>query len=295
MIFTELNTICVCSVKFVALKNIKMKKRTFSILLTCLAILIVTVSCRKTTRDNDKETTSVSDQGLAEFVFNDVYKQVYLSLAGDTNIVVSTCDTSYLYPAYPDSTYPKTLTIRFDTINSCAGADGITRKGTIKAILTGDMGDSLSMATITFNKYYVNGNKVTGTKYITYKGHNSSGHKYYTVKVYGATITTGEGEISWTSNRTREWIEGDTTMTTSDDVYLITGTTSGTSITGNTFAVITNSPLRVELGCKYPTSGIITLQPGGNLVPRKVDFGTGACDAVVAVTIAGKTFDVTLP
>jgi hypothetical protein len=272
-----------------------MKKITFLAAITVLIASITFISCRKSQRDSDTETQSTSDQALAEFIFNDVYKQVFIANNYDTTLTSLACDTSYFTPAFPDSTFPKTLTIRFDTVNGCTGSDGITRKGTITAVITGFMYDSLSMATISFNKYYVNGNKVTGTKIITYKGHNSNGNPYYTVSVSNASVILSNGDlISWKSSRTREWIAGDTTSVMSDDVYLITGTASGTGINGNTFTVTTNTALRVEIGCKYPTSGIITLQPA-NLLPRTIDFGTGTCDDAAVVKLGGKSYDVTLP
>ncbi len=272
-----------------------MKKLT---LLSIFAVAIAAVTvfgCRKSLRDSDTETQSTADDALAEFIFNDVYKQVFLAHVPDTTLSSLACDTSYFNPAFPDTTYPKTLTIRFDTVNGCTGVDGINRRGTITAVVSNDLGDSLSFATITFSKYYVNGNKISGSKILTNKGRNSSGKTVFSDKVYGATITRPDGEqVSWTSNYTRTWIQGDTTNLISDDVYTITGTASGTGISGNTFSVIINSALRVSMTCQYPTSGIITIQPA-NLLPRKVDFGGGGCDQDASIAIAGKTYDVTLP
>lgn len=261
-------------------------------------------SCRKSDRDEDTETQSSSDNALAETAFNDVFKQLddAAAVTPDVNRMApgseftsqSGCATVTVNPALPSTTFPKTLTLDFGNTNvTCS--DGRTRRGKIIATLTGKYRDSATVITVTLNNYHVNDYYVQGTKTITNKGRNSSGNLWYTVNVQNASVTSPQGKtVSWQSTRQREWIAGESTLTNPfDDVYLITGSASGTGTAGNTFTVTITQALRVEIGCRWIVSGKATLQPA-NLATRYIDFGSGACDDQATVTINGNTYNITM-
>jgi hypothetical protein len=265
-----------------------------------LALVLLGISCRRSDRDNDKETQSSSDNALAEACWNDVFKQVddAAAVTADVNRnsfpSLASCYTVTVNPALPNTTYPKTVTLDFGPAN-CAGPDGINRRGKIIAVFSGKYRDSLTSITITPTNYYVNDNKVQGTKTIINQGH-INGVATFSVNVQNASITAPDGKtISWNSQRTRRWIAGESTLgVVSDDVYEITGSASGTGTKGNTFTVTITSPLRIEMNCRYIVSGVLKLSPA-NLSDRIVDFGSGACDADATVSILGNSYSITLP
>jgi type VI protein secretion system component Hcp len=165
----------------------------------------------------------------------------------------------------------------------------------------------ITIAATSANNYYVSypGDtihwiKVTGTHVVTNHGHNSNGHLWYDVNVNGTLYNNSGATMTWTSQRTREWVSGDTTPTWLDDQYSITGTASGTSFEGVHFTVaIDNSnPLFVDLTCFAQhlysckiTKGKFSLTPDGKPT-RYLDFGTGACDNAAVVTVNGYSFTV---
>ena len=51
--------------------------------------------------------------------------------------------------------------------------------------------------------------------------------------------------------------------------------------------------LTINTCCAYPTSGEITIS-GSGLVPAFLDFGSGTCDNIATLTVAGETQTVTL-
>ena len=132
-------------------------------------------------------------------------------------------------------------------------------------------------------------------KTITNMGRNANNNLHYSISVQNASVTSPQNKtITWQSSRDREWIAGESTLLDpTDDVYLITGSASGTGSAGNSFTVTITEALRVALNCKWITAGKLTLQPQ-NLSARYIDYGTGACDNDATVTVNGSTYNVEL-
>ena len=276
-------------------------KNAFKYLMVAATVGILFTSCRKRNDEpRDSDTSSASDNALAEGTYNDVHSIADEAAAGSLTSYMGTYNSeekAYLSACATitnDTTVtPHMLTINFGTTN-CLCNDGRNRRGIINVSYSGHYRDSASTHTITFNNYFVNDNQVLGTKTVTNLGHNSAGHSSFSIVVNGQIIKAGGGgTITWSSTRTREWILGESTIPWSDDVYLITGTASGTSAAGNSFNMVITNPLRKEIGCHYLVSGALSLTPSGKPT-RYVDFGTGACDDQATVTINGNVYNITL-
>ena len=276
-------------------------KNTFKYFMVVAAMGMIFTSCRKNKdEEKDTDTSSASDNALAEGTYNDVNNIADEASTGSlssyfiTNISEEKSALSTCAVITNDTTVsPRILTIDFGATN-CLCGDGRNRKGKINVSYTGRYRDSASTHTITFTNYYVNDNQILGTKTVTNNGHNSSGNLSYSIVVNGQIIkASGGGTIIWTSTRTREWIAGELTPSWSDDVYLITGTANGTNAAGVSFTMAITSALRKEMGCRNIVSGSLTLTPSGKPT-RYVDFGTGACDNQATVTINGNVYNITL-
>ena len=276
------------------------KSNTIKYFMVAATIGILMTSCRKRDTDTDTDTSIAGDNALAEGTYNDVVNIADQAVTG--NLV------SYLAPTSSD--YKSTLlsscaTITNDTVSlphvlsidfgptNCLCNDGRGRRGVINVSYSGRYRDVGSTHTITFDNYYVNDNKVMGTKTVVNNGYNSAGHLSYTVTVNGSILKASGGTISWTSTRTREWIVGESTTIWSDDVYLITGNATGTSAAGTSYSLAITSALRREIGCRHFVSGAFALTPSGKAT-RFVDFGTGACDNQATVTINSHVYNITL-
>jgi hypothetical protein len=147
--------------------------------------------------------------------------------------------------------------------------------------------------TITFDAYAVNDRQIMGSKIVTNMGLNSFGDSYFTIVVNGLIIKPTGDSITWNSNRTRVWTQGDSTQTRLDDVYEITGSASGTKgSTSYTMTII--QPLVRHMDCNWISSGKIELQPSGKPL-RAIDYGAGTCDNTATVTINGTAYTITLP
>lgn len=279
------------------------------IVLFILTISMVTFSCRKDEKEDEvnNETTTAQDNALAQNMFDDVKKVVEETAndEGQTGKVANffgTCASVTINPNWIDSTqyWPKTMTIDFGTSN-CLGNDGINRRGILTVTLTDRYRNAGSVLTVLPQNYFVNDHKIEGTKTLTNNGRNSSNNLTFSVQVTNGKITFPTGEsTTWNSTRTNEWIAGESTTwynsggllaALCDDVYLITGSSSGVNRNGLSYSVNITSPLRKELCCRWIVSGSLDIVPNG-LLTRSVNFGTGNCDATATVTIAGNTFTV---
>ncbi len=271
-------------------------------LVTATAVTIA--ACKKEEKETpviDNDTTSATENAVADAAYTDVANiadeaatgALYSYRGSDNQRVYTTCATVNV----DTMANPHLITINFGTTD-CLCKDGNYRRGIIYVAYTGNYMDSASTHTISFNNYYINFNKLDGTKTVTNNGRNSAGHLTFSVEINGSITWDaqyGGGTSTYTSSRTREWAAGETTWIWTDDVYLISGTASGTTRNGGAYSMSTVSPLRKRIGFRHFTDGIVDFTPAGKAT-RTIDYGYmgGAEDNLAQVTISGYTFTITL-
>lgn len=283
-------------------------KTTSFILFSIILINVSLLSCKKNNSETtDKSDTSVAaDNSLVEGIYNDIQNISDQASNGDLkfysplqngnkkDLEIEAFEKSSCATITHDSiSNPKTLVVNFGNTN-CLCQDGKNRRGTINVSYTGKYRESGSVRTITFSDYFVNDNQVLGTKTVTNNGLNANGHTTFTIVVDGKIIkANGAGTHTWTSNRTREWLVGENTKTWIDDVYSITGSSSGTSANGSAYTATITTALRRALNCTWFDSGVIELNQTGKLL-KTINYGNGSCDSDATVLINGKTYPITL-
>ena len=258
------------------------------------ALLAVTVffsGCKR--EDNDEDTSSAVDNSLAENSFNDVGSIALQSFDGALGTFKSSDALSGPCATITHDSLAHIITINFGTTN-CLCNDGRNRRGSIIVNYTGAYRDPGSSHTITFDNYYVNDNQIAGTKTVMNTGRNQAGNLVFTIVENGSIVKVTGETFTRVSNRVREWIAGELTQTWNDDIYLISGTATGTNATGGTFSSSITTALRKEMGCRNFVSGVVEMIPNGRLT-RTIDFGNGTCDNTATVTINGRSRTITLP
>ena len=274
-----------------------------------LSFILALFSCKKDkTELVDSSTQSSTDNSAAENLFLDI-KKVVEEAAEDEGqsgkfgnngkaYTFGNCVTVTTVPAWGNPSFPKVMTIDFGPTN-CTGNYGVNRRGQIVVTLTDNYRDSGSVLTVQPQGLYINDIKVEGTKTITNNGYNSNNNPEFIVQVSNGVITyTDNSILTWSSTRTNEWIEGDSTNLFTngiagvcDDVYLISGSAQGVNRNGLAYSVNITSPLRKAICCRWVVSGTLDIVPQGFAI-RTVDFGAGACDANATVTINGNVYNV---
>lgn len=280
--------------------------------LTLLSALVLTVGLTSCNRNNDddpedKETIATEDQAIAQSMFDDLGTQTEGSAesAEQEDSTWTSCATITVDTL--GSPWPYQITVDFGEEN-CVGRDGRERRGKIIYTITDWYRNEGSTITVTPQDYFVNDYKVEGVRTSSNEGQNGSGQTFFTVTVEDGKVTTPEGDIiTWESQRTRTWVEGeDTGFFTldennqwmgwdgiTDDVYEISGSGNGTSRNGIDYTIDITTPLRVQLDCRWITEGIITLSPDG-FDDRVLDYGSGECDNKADVTIGEFETEITL-
>lgn len=260
-----------------------------------LATTLVFSACNRRDKDRDNDTELASDNTLFENTYNDVLNMADESSEKNTGDNLSNFKTASNCATITHDTLssPKTITIDFGSTN-CLCNDGRNRRGKVLVNYTGKYRDSGSVHTITFDNYFVNDNQVMGSKTVSNMGKNVSNQSYFNIVVNGLIIKATSGDsIVWSSNRTRTWTNGESSIgDKSDDVYEITGSASGTKgSTAYTMTII--QPLVKAHACGYISKGIMEVQPSGKLL-RTIDFGNGTCDNTAQVTIGGNVYTIIL-
>lgn len=275
--------------------------------LISFAALLVLSNCKS--RQLNQDATAAEDNNIAEAKWDDVGDQVDGSVELNPNDTIpawNNCAT--LRVDTLGSPFPILFTLDFGE-TECLCDDGRLRKGSIIYELSGFYRMTGTTVKVSTDDYFVDGYKVVGSRITTNLGKNSNDLPEFSIQVSDAEITTPEGEtITWNCDRTRTWAEGSETGFFTkdtvnggvlgwagllDDVYEITGLASGTTRDGRAYTATITSPIRVELDCKWITSGEVELKPD-ELLTRTLNYGDGTCDDAATVTIGRKSYDITL-
>ena len=144
-----------------------------------------------------------------------------------------------------------------------------------------------SITHVSFENFKINNELVQGDIKITCMGTNENENTYFNIEVTNGSITTSNGIINWESNRTKEWISGKSTkFERSDDIYNITGSSSGNSVNGNNFSVTISEELNVSLNCSSCTiiSGKSKITSNNN-ISKEINYGFNACDCDATIKL----------
>lgn len=270
-------------------------------------------SCKKDQNQEDNDTSDAADNAFSQQCYNDLGTMADEALRNGTsnaykftnpNSVLSLCATLDLTSGtkVPYSVDGKdTITVNFGTTN-CLCNDGRYRRGMVQFTYTGPYRTTGTVITVTPLNYYVNDNSVQGNKTITNLGSGTGYYMRHSIAVNGTIVKSsanGGGTITWTANRTRDWVSGDTTFMWDDDVYHINGSASGSKVNGISYTSTITSPLVRKFDVNNPTckkyfvQGTLNHQPDNKPV-RTIDFGNGACDNIATITINGQVYTVQL-
>jgi hypothetical protein len=266
------------------------------------ALILLIIACGKRKYDNSSapklnamvenyfsEFSNMTDQAITgNMVFYKVGEVITNNSADGKPFQESKADCNVIITLDTTGTN-KTITIDWGTSN-CTCNDGKSRRGKLVSTFTGSYFAQGTVITHTPVDYYVNDNKVEGTKTVTNMGTNSSGQIYYNVDVDGiVTMSTGE-VINYTSSRVRTFTNGYTTPSIFlDDEYAITLNSNATVSNGDSYEAHTTEALKVKVGCGYIKSGVLSITPSGK-PERVIDYGDGTCDATFTITINGNTY-----
>ncbi|MEM0996991.1 MAG: hypothetical protein AAGN35_07930 [Bacteroidota bacterium] len=267
-----------------------MKKYTFK-MLALATLTCVLVSCQKEGIESDTDISAAQSVADVESTFDDASDQALFCLA-ETQPSTSGCPT--VTYAQPVGTYPNTVTLDYGT--GCTAANGRVRSGQIVVQVTGSYTTPGMVRTITPVNFAVNDWTLEGTRTVTNLGNNESSQMQWSVEVENAKLTQPGGDFAtWNALRTRTLIAGAETDGCEDDVYQITGGSSGVSFRGVAVTATIVTPITKATNCRWPQSGVREVQSENRNQPRRLDYGPGECDDQATLTLPnGQVRPITL-
>ncbi len=277
-----------------------MKLFRITILALVAMSFLILGSCKKATTDSPQAADVDNTNLLTERIFTDVGNLALKALSGTgaslkVGQIYKSSETGCTTVTFDLTAQPYTMTIDFGSTN-CPGTDLVNRRGKIIATITGQTADSSNVLTINFDNFFVNDNQVTGTRTMANRGHNQAGHKNWDVTVTNGSVILANngGTITYEASHNNELIAGGGTLAFGDDVYSITGSSSGTTLAGKTYSAVITTPVISNMTCAYFVSGVVELTPADGVV-RTLNYGNGDCDNQATLTVGGVSFSILLP
>lgn len=269
-----------------------------------MAIIIFASSCKKDEATEmekpEVDTQTTQDESAAQSEFDDVIiiseeaiDSAYSETYPTTTISVAECAT------VTSDTVANTLEINFGA-DGCLGYDGRVRSGKITITYIGNYRVPGSAFSVDFSNYTVDGISVSANiSYYTVE-RNEAGNLTFTTEILNGNLIYPDGySVKYESTRSVEWTEGEATGELLDDIYEISGHSSGVNSNGVGFTTETLVPITLKTACWneyifYPVKGIKLITPNDEPT-RSIDFGNGECDKVITLSIGNVEYTVTLP
>jgi hypothetical protein len=196
------------------------------------------------------------------------------------------------------NTSTKTITLDFGT-DGCTGVDGRLRKGKITITYLGADIKTSTSRTLTFLAYNVNGNSLDGSISQTTLQRATATSFSFSISASDLTLKLSDGESYELSNFQRSFTyEYGAVGVLTDNVTTITGSSTQTSSLGTVTTLTITTPITFKGSCTttgfyYPASGSYSFVSGA--LTYTINWGSGACDKDISITVGGRTVVKTLP
>jgi hypothetical protein len=279
----------------------KAKNVLSGIVFITAAIIFSTQSCSK----EDQGSISAADLSLAqdEAYADALYEEVDNIVSSEIAVLdANAYSTSTLKSAseevcytvtvdHPDSTrFPKIVTMDFgDGCSIVFNGDTITRQGQIIITVTDRWFIEGAQHSVTFNNFYMNGDKIEGTKTVTNLGLNERNHLELGIElVEGKIIFSDETFMTREASHVREIIRN---RNPQNDTILVTGSANGINVLGDAYTREIIEPLVMIHCASYQHRWVIadgkveiTNSKTGTTV---IDHTGAGCDGTVIVNKNG--------
>jgi hypothetical protein len=275
-----------------------MKKVSFLIGCSIIAAGMLATSCSKNSTPATTSTATVSaaqatdaqDNSIASATIDNVDAQILGS--GTGSLKADAIDSTEPEAQTKVTHYEKgkkDIELSFDSVKNTNKE--FAGKFILETTFTGDSTKEINIKRkVTFAGFRDNGRQLQGTKTISYLGKNASGQPRWEITDSGKIILKNGKIITFNYDRIRTQIAGDSTATTSDDVFQISGTGSGVNRNGIAYTTTSTNLVKVH-GCPFYKSGTVTYVSTAKTVTITYNGGT-ACDPSATVAVDGKTVTI---
>jgi len=255
-------------------------KKISVIILSVLALIFIQ-SCKKQNASSQDSITQDDVQSVMEVdrltdellgvidtnAFDDTQKRTQAS-----TLYFPSCVTKNINILSPTHFI---ITMEYDE-NGCQLPNGNTYTGKIIIDRYFDINNKEFSGSVSFDNFYVNGNKMEGESSFTRVLSNQVGlpQSHYE---FDFQFTFPNGDVSKINGeKTRVWSEGFDTPSFDDNAFLITGELDILKRNGVEISLETIQPLKKLVTCPYYVSGTVQIEKDNKEVI--LDYGNGDCD-----------------
>lgn len=185
-------------------------------------------------------------------------------------------------------------TITIDFGDGCEDNRGNVRKGKIMVNYTGRRFLPGSIIVTTFDGYSINGVQIEGERTVTNASGSLEENPKFNIVVEGGKATWPDGTFATReANRTREWIRATNPL---NDEWRVTGNAAGVNRNGVAYTMEITAALVYKRQCAALSRIFMAVQGVKVLTTESrqmtIDYGDGACDRLVTITVNGETKEV---
>jgi hypothetical protein len=290
------------------MKNNRLLKSASILMISAVAVVF---SCKDEDRLSGEDSQDISEEALTDSYFQDIDEmaQVAVETPDDAEfsggrakaaITFTVNDSRFQCGITPltvtlerTNTDPNTpqgvITVDFGT-EGCTDLLGNTRKGKLIFAYNGRRFVTGSTVVTTTDNYSINDVKLEGTRTVTNVTVGQS--PTFNVKLANGKATFADNRVATrVSDITWQWVKGTAALT--DDKLIIdpASVASGTTRGGRAYEVSLLEALEYQRFCGIAVKGIkrYVLNGSKDII---IDYGDGACDRQVTISVNGKTHDV---
>lgn len=266
-----------------------MKNSIYSIIL--IALIGLNASCDKF-RDNRNAEATV-DVALAESSFLDVSRIAFNAGALMEGALSNIDSCAILTFQNAIGTFPNTVTVEYPS--QCEGLFNFKRSG--KVVLTYNMPLSQQGATvqIILENFSSSDHQVEGTAMLSNKGFSGNNSLFELSVVEGSITSLREEIVTWNAIYLLERTIGENTLNFIwDDVFLLTGGSSGVNSNDVKYTSEITEALTWDITCRWVSKGVAKVKPDGRK-DNEINYGdTGICDNRARVSVGDNKKNATL-
>ena len=261
-------------------------------ILALIILMVFSLSCNRDANLWDGELITSVDQSFADGEFAAISHLFDLYGRSDSLVYGETPITGGFYCPGASTTIPSSsssfVRVEFDFGNGTNCLDGRNRAGKLVGEYSGKWTDPGSTISISPDGYSVAGYAFFFNLTTTLNQPDANGNPNWTTVITNAELINPSdgGRINWESTRTTTWIEGEDTFTYDDNAYEVTGSATGNARSLRFFTAETTTPLRYNVTCPQPVSGVVSISPD-SLQTRSINYGAGTCDNFGVIQVNG--------
>lgn len=275
--------------------------RIFSRLLFAVLMLTADACFKDSTENFVDEELAIQDAALGEQEADDVLDVVYQAeflqhTHPGVTILINTCAT------VSTDTINKVMTIDFGlNVAGCVAFYNRVRKGKIISTYEGNIGDTLSRRTVTFDHYSVSNKSVTGTVDLGNFTINALGQIVADRTMTDLAVTFGDGSgVTFNGTESKTWRTGMADTLLYNNTYILTGEVNGVTHSGRSFTQRIDLPVLINFYCAFQ-NGFARTQGQVDLIhldgypdrTRLANYGDSTCNKSVTISTFRRTYGVT--